>query len=517
MKSSKFTAFTSNRITLAVSNALSAISAFFFYSCRANYVFLDIAVFKGIAWLLLSLMILNALLSLLTFVAYSYDIQFRNKPLKEYGSLKILSVICFVAMLLFLILVTINIAIAGEETVPVIMRMAAKNLTPFILVCAIVFFAAIFPSVKNKKFRIVSLSLTAVGIVCFALYTLAPVCDYKITSDPLVIDCGGDSYSVVFATNDEGTGYIEYEYDGEKIKLFDEVTGRIKGDSKIHTITVPKEHLDGNSYRVGSTRVIEAYSYGSYKGKEVFSREYSFNAPAGENQQWLCVSDWHTRLGKAYDAVSLAGEYDGVIMLGDAAPGLMFEDEIKDYIVEFGGALCKGEMPVVYIRGNHETRGEYAAKLPDYLGMDSFYFNAAFGDYEFVVLDSGEDKPDAHPEYGGMVNYSNYHKEMIDWFENLPATDKKTIVFSHAHIVCVEEDLCDRAYTAMKNIGANYLISGHHHTCEFFELDGISVYLDGGYDEGKFTASIISLSPGGIRFEARNNAGEKVFDRHSDL
>ena len=66
-------------------------------------------------------------------------------------------------------------------------------------------------------------------------------------------------------------------------------------------------------------------------------------------------------------------------MLGDAAPGLMFEDEIKDYIVEFGGALCKGEMPVVYIRGNHETRGEYAAKLPDYLGMDSFYFNAAFG------------------------------------------------------------------------------------------------------------------------------------------
>ncbi len=517
MKTNKFTGFTANRTTLLITAAISAVVAFFFYSCRANYVFLDIAVFSGIAWLLLSFIIVNTLVLLLLFVAYSYNIRIKGKPLKEYGLLKILSAICFVATIFFAIGVTVNIAVAGEETAPVIMKMAERDFLPFISVSAVAFFIAVFPAVDNKKMRLAIVSLTSICLLIISLYTLAPVTVYKLTSDPLVIDCGDDTYSVVFATNTEGTGYVEYEYEGETIRLYDEVTGRISSDSKIHTVKVPKVHLDGNSYRVGSTRVIEAYSYGSYTGKEVVSREYSFDAPSGTNQQWLCVSDWHTRLDLAYDAINHAGEYDGVILLGDAAPGLMFEDEIKDYIVEFGGALCNGEKPVVFIRGNHETRGEYAAKLPGYLGMDSFYYTAAFGDYNFIVLDSGEDKPDDHPEYGGMVNYEQYRKEMVAWLESLPANDNKTIAFSHAHVICIEDDLCKRAYDALKNKGVNYLISGHYHTCDFFDNNDITVYLDGGHNNGVFVASKLSLSSEGILFQAWDNNGQKIFDKMSSF
>ena len=310
---------------------------------------------------------------------------------------------------------------------------------------------------------------------------------------------------------------MEYEYDGQTVRLYDEAMGRIKGDSKIHTVEVPKEQLDGNTYRVGSKRVVEAYSYGSYTGKEVVSQNYTFNAPDGEEQQWLCVSDWHTRLDKAYDALSYAGDYDGVIMLGDAVPGLMFEEEIKDYIVEFGGNLCKGEVPVVYIRGNHETRGEYAAKLPDYLGMESFYYTASFGNYEFIVLDSGEDKEDSHPEYGGMVNYAQYRENMTQWLETLEKSDKKVVVLSHSYEICIEEDLSSRAFSALKDLGAEYIISGHTHTNEFFEYNGLNVYLDGGHNDGVFIASKITLSSNGMLLDAWNDEGKVMFSQSSAL
>ena len=517
MKSNRFLNFITNKITLAVLTIISAFTAFFFYSCRANYVFLYTTVFNVIAYLLLSLMIINTLAPLALFVCTAYNLKIKEKELKDAKAVKALSVICFVVCIIFLIGVMVNIIVAGAETTPLIMKMAAQSFPAFIGISAAVFFIAFFPAMKNKILKIVTVCVTATCILIVSLWVLAPVCNYKITSAPLVIDSGGDTYSAVFATNDEGTGYVEYEYEGETVRLYDEAMGRIKGDSKIHTVEVPKEQLDGNTYRVGSKRVVEAYSYGSYTGKEVVSQNYTFNAPDGEEQQWLCVSDWHTRLDKAYDALSYAGDYDGVIMLGDAVPGLMFEEEIKDYIVEFGGNLCKGEVPVVYIRGNHETRGEYAAKLPDYLGMESFYYTASFGNYEFIVLDSGEDKEDSHPEYGGMVNYAQYRENMTQWLETLEKSDKKVVVLSHSYEICIEEDLSSRAFSALKDLGAKYIISGHTHTNEFFEYNGLNVYLDGGHKNGVFIASKITLSADSILFQACNNEGKVMFSQSSAL
>ena len=517
MKSDKILNFFTHKITLIIVSLISAFTSFFFYSCRANYVFLDYTVFNGISYLLLSLMIINTLLLLFLYIAEAYGLKIKERYFSETKTFAALSIIGFALCIVFAIGVMVNMIVAGEETFPVIMKMAAKNFPAFAAIATIVFFISVFPSLKNKTLKIVTVASTAICLFIVSLWVLAPVCNYKITSAPLVIDSGEDYYSVVFATNDEGTGYVEYEYDGQTVRLYDEAMGRIKGDSKIHTVKVPKQQLDGNTYRVGSKRVVEAYSYGSYTGKEVVSQNYTFNAPDGEEQQWLCVSDWHTYLDKAYDAVSYAGEYDGVIMLGDAVPGLMFEEEIKDYIVEFGGNLCKGEVPVVYIRGNHETRGEYAAKLPDYLGMESFYYTASFGNYEFIVLDSGEDKEDSHPEYGGMVNYAQYRENMTQWLETLEKSDKKVVVLSHSYEICIEEDLSSRAFSALKDLGAEYIISGHTHTNEFFEYNGLSVYLDGGHKNGVFIASKITLSADSILFQACNNEGKVMFSQSSAL
>ena len=64
------------------------------------------------------------------------------------------------------------------------------------------------------------------------------------------------------------------------------------------------------------------------------------------------------------------GEYDAVLMMGDAAPGLQYESEAAEYIVKFGGDISGGSIPIIYTRGNHETRGKYASELSEALKMD---------------------------------------------------------------------------------------------------------------------------------------------------
>lgn len=517
MQRSSFAKAVTNANLLCLFSFVSAVSAFLFYSCRANYVFIDTAVFQGLSALLFALMVFLAALLLVLYELRVCETRRKGVLIYEKKGFAVLCTLALLASAGLLIGVIINIAVAGEETAPVIFRMARQGFPYFAAAVVIAFLLAVYPRMHKTCVKKILTVLVVAGVVLSSFFTLVPLAPYEITAAPMVIDSGSDYYSVVFATNKTGTGYVEYTYNGEPVKLYDEAAGRIKGDSTIHTVRVPKAELNGNSYRVGSVRVLEAYSYGSRLGKEVKSESYAFSAPSGENQTWLSVSDWHTRLEKAYEAVSYAGDYDGVILLGDAVPGLMFEEEIRKYIVEFGGKLCGGTVPVVYIRGNHETRGEYAEKLPDYLGMDSFYFTADYGDYRFLVLDSGEDKQDDHPEYGGMVNYAAYREAMTDWLAELPTTDKTTVALVHSGDVCIEENLHESAYASLKNLGVRQIICGHEHTCEFFEQEGLNVFVDGGHTGDGFVASKLTFSPDGLYIEAFDETGEKVLEKTTEI
>ena len=116
-----------------------------------------------------------------------------------------------------------------------------------------------------------------------------------------------------------------------------------------------------------------------------------------------------------------------------------------------------------------------------------------------------------------MVNYAEYRKNMTEWLETLTPSDNIPIVFSHSNEICIEEDLRNRAFTSLKNLGAKYIVSGHTHTNEFFEYNGLSVYLDGGHKNGVFIASKITLSADSILFQACNNEGKVMFSQSSAL
>ena len=416
-----------------------------------------------------------------------------------------------------------GIGLAVDESAASFFLSLADTAAKAVPLSAIITLAVYYPAFGSKAKKII----TAAVIVCTAVWVINdffPVTPYKFASEPMVIDTGKE-YSVVFATNDYGTAYIEYTYEGKDYKVTDNTAGRLNSDSKIHSIRVPYEHLKNNTYKVGSTRVIDEYSYGSRLGKAIVSEEYTFTCNESDEQTYLVISDWHAMLDKAYSAIEYTGEYDAVILLGDSAPNVDFESDVIKNTVTFGGKVSAGTKPVIYVRGNHETRGDYANDLPTALGLEELYYTTDVGPYSFIVLDSGEDKVDSHREYGGLTDYGSYRAEMVEWMKTATVTNKKVIALSHAwQVSTVEEDLCLAAWDELDRIGTRLILSGHTHTCRLLRADADGIegtiftehpdivgYMDGGKSGKNYIASKLTLGKEGFTLEAYDNLGQEIF------
>jgi len=508
---------------LGVSLLLLTAAASVFRAFRMVWVFYDpnLRFLGGAAGLfLISIVVLACLLVLLAVRLYYPE----KESVSQSRLWHALGAFATVFALLFTVAAAALIIASGHETDTVMLLYFKKDLPLILSFLAAAVLLLVLPNLKGKGKAVIAV-LLAVVLSLGMLWQVFPVRPYRIVSDPVVMDTGED-YAVVFATNTPGTAFVSYSFDGTDYTIWAQVNGRRIGDRLIHTVHVPYLHLKNNRYTVGSTRVVEEYSYGSRLGKTVTAGPYTLEVNESETQTYLVISDWHSYLEEAKLAIYRLGEYDAVVMLGDPAPGMDFEEQAVKNIVQFGGALTGGEMPVLYVRGNHETRGAFADQLPSYLGYDKPYYTVDRGAYSFLALDSGEDKPDDHPEYGGMDDYRVNRQEMLDWLKTVQVKNEKLIVFSHAWQVSEPEHAASRAaWDAFSSLGARFVVSGHKHTCEFLDGDseaereyldaypGITTYLDGGHKGKTYIASKLTLSPQGVHFEAISNAGESVIDQ----
>ena len=513
----KFFSLVEHSLTLAISFILSAFGTTLYYSFRLGWVYVDVALFSGFCMLLFWLMVINNLAILSLLVMKLYNIKLKGNVLASQKWYSIVSLICEIFTILTVIICIAFMAVMSFESIPAGFRFFYQTLPALLLFFGGAVLLLLYPLVKCGKVKLIIVSAMLFVMVLGIVSCIYPLYPFKITAPPMVIDNGKEQgeYSVVFATNDYATGYIEYEYNGEQYKVYDQKGGRLVGDSYIHTISVPHEHLENNKYRVGSVRVIDELSYGGRQGVEKISEWYTLKVNKSEEQEYLVLSDWHTYNNQALKTAKYAGDYDAVIMLGDSTPGINFQEEVVKYIVEFGGELTNGSKPIIYTRGNHETRGKYASYLLDDLGFDEFYFTVDMGPYSFAVLDSGEDKKDNHPEYGGMVNYEQYRKDMVKWFESATLTNTKSLMLVHDWKICIEDDLSNRAFNRANELGISGILSGHTHDYGLIEQNKLNgfVYQDGGHKNG-YVLSKLRLTPNKIYINAWNNKGTQVFNQN---
>lgn len=88
--------------------------------------------------------------------------------------------------------------------------------------------------------------------------------------------------------------------------------------------------------------------------------------------------------------------------------------------------LAKGP-PIFLTQGNHDVRGVWANKVIDYTdypdthegGVARSYYAFRSGPLGAIVLNTGEDKPDRHPSFRGLVAFEPLIEEQARWLEKI--------------------------------------------------------------------------------------------------
>ena len=360
--------------------------------------------------------------------------------------------------------------------------------------------------------------ISAVAFLLWGVTWIIPFNLMKITVAPAVFETGGDYYNIVWETSFKGSGCVKYTYNGEEKVIWDSNNGIIRSDDTVHSVRVPKEELRGNTYTVESQLVSFKFGYHALKGKTAVSEPIAFGGEEKEDDiTVLCIADIHEMEKQMHKALAHNDEQpDLICMIGDITSEMRTKDQFTKFLLKDAADLSGGAVPVVYTRGNHETRGEYAGVLADYLGDENgnFYYTFDFGALSAVVIDTGEDKEDDHKEYSGLVNFETLRSEEYEWLCSLDKKDldgKYKIVFSHEPVI---GDHFGKDWTApLKELGMELIVGGHWHESKYEEGELPAFFVGGNLGDGQWAASVMRLKDGKILLKTVDTEGNVLLER----
>lgn len=352
--------------------------------------------------------------------------------------------------------------------------------------------------------------------ISFLFSTALPFSGNEITVNPTVFEYGADTYCVIWATSKKGTGFLRYTYDGTEKTIWDEELGIIRTDDTIHRVFVPKEELQDNDYCVGSQYVWFQYAAGACKGKTIESERFHFRGVAKEDDiRILCVSDIHQAESRLHQSVAqLTYTPDLIALLGDVTSWMETKTQFTERLLGNAAYLSGSEIPVVYAKGNHETRGEFGAQMARYLPLstEGFYYTFDFGGLSAVVLDTVEYTDDHHEQFAGLSDFEAYRSKEWAWINTLRADDftgKYKIVFTH--IPGIQDNMGQNWAKPFANMGFDIVIGGHLHTCKSWNKNQIPIVSEGGVRDDDFWIGQLWLNNGIIDLQVTNMAGECVY------
>ncbi len=296
-------------------------------------------------------------------------------------------------------------------------------------------------------------------------------CDFSY--DPVVYAVE-DDYQIVFSTTDNALGWVTI--DGKN--YFDLYAGSARSADRVHKITVPQAVLDAaGAYTVNFQQMIYRGPFGGYKGI-VTGQSYPFRpVDVTDGLRYAALSDVHEAVDAAAEAAA-GSSLDFLVLLGDLVS--MVETEADAQIPnQLAHAITGGEIPVIYARGNHEIKGEYAEDLYKYVGSldQGFSYTVTLSGRVFaLVLDMGEDHEDDWWEYYGTAHFDLYRQQQTQMLTALledggyEAYDYRMAL---CHIPIVYDDglfsSFRQEWTSLLNqMEVDIALSGHEHRVWYF-------------------------------------------------
>lgn len=328
-----------------------------------------------------------------------------------------------------------------------------------------------FPPVKNDRLAMVLKSILVATVITVSVFVgYGVTLGNRFTYEPVVYAVE-DTYQIVFSTNHSATAWVEI---GDE-KYYDLFSGSMKSEDTVHKVTVPQEKLDSvKSYSIHAEKMIYRGPFGGFKGKEI-SKYYNFRpVNSDDGLVYYTVTDVHHARKGAVKAALSVENLDFLVVLGDSVGMVEYEKDVQ-FTNRLAHDVTKGEIPVVYARGNHEIKGNYAEQLYKYVGSKnaSFYYWFTLTDVFGITLDLGEDHDEGWWEFYGTDKFTLYQEEQTKFLQELVESKpyegyRYTLVACHIPIQFVNyrkdhEDVKATWTELLNAIQPDLAVYGHQH------------------------------------------------------
>ena len=293
----------------------------------------------------------------------------------------------------------------------------------------------------------------------------------------------GKEYEISVNLKSFGLCFIEI---GDEI-FYEENNGVLPSERLVVKIRVPQESLNrAKKYSVVFRETDNRKSYYStFKPPQI--KEFAFKPlEKTENINIYHVADVHYAFN---DAKSMAGYFgediDLFVVNGDI--GEVETEENYFEVCEYVGEISKGTIPVLFVRGNHDTRGRLSELYAKYFPVDGkkTYFRFEIGCLNGVALDCGEDKPDVSMEYDssedtpdkyrGLNRFHAYRQAELKFLKECELDSENKIAFAVSH-VCpmfttfkpgsifdIERDTYTAWNAELERMKVKFMLCGHYH------------------------------------------------------
>lgn len=357
------------------------------------------------------------------------------------------------------------------------------------------------------------------------------VIDFAITVGPYLQTNFDNEMTVLWLTNKEAAGWVEYGEDANKLdqKAYGKTELGLKSaNSKLNAVTI-KGLVPGKTYfyRVCSKEIKDFQPYKLTYGNTVSTPIENFvNADILKAEvSFLMLNDIHDRPQSIPLLINLDQKKnnDFIFFNGDIFDYQTDEQQIIDHLLKPCVDTFAKNTPFIYVRGNHETRGKFAREFPQYFKHVGY---AAFslGPIRFVILDTGEDKEDAHPVYAGIVDFDHYRIEQAEWLEkeiNTKAFKKAPFRVVLMHIPPrFSGDAhgplhCTALFDPLLNKGkVDLVLSGHTHKYIIHqpnkETNAYPIVIGGGPKDGNRTLTKITANANELKVSMLDDQNREV-------
>jgi len=312
---------------------------------------------------------------------------------------------------------------------------------------------------------------------------------FKISHGPYLQAMGETGVNIVWTTNQNAISWVElapndstHFYGKERRKYFAAANG-LKKEATVHNVRIEGlKPATTYRYRIYSQEVLSHESYMVHYGNVAATRAFGVRLPtfttnskAADALNFAVINDIHQRNGVMK---TLLNQVDWkttncVFFNGDMQNNSRSEEQIFTSFMDTATQIFADHIPMYYARGNHETRGEFASEFPKYFPTESgrLYYIARNGPICFVVLDTGEDKPDSDIEYSAIADFDEYRTQQAAWLKQaLKSDDYVTAPYKVVigHIPPFggwygEKEVAGKFIPLLNEAGAQIMIAAHLH------------------------------------------------------